>query len=104
MTKVTKMEDITGRPFNFRMPREVIFEAGVSKLAARKAAALGAKRPVFITGRSIAKSKALARLMDDPYFDREPPKSTGREHFNTEWLEARLKNEEPVEEAAPAAQ
>ena len=45
MTKVTKMEDITGRPFNFRMPREVIFEAGVSKLAARKAAALGAKRP-----------------------------------------------------------
>ena len=64
MTKVTKMENIIGRPFNFRMPREVIFEAGISNLAAQKAAALGAKRPVFITGRSIAKSKALARLMD----------------------------------------
>ena len=64
MTKVTKMENIIGRPFNFRMPREVIFEAGISSLAAQKAAALGAKRPVFITGRSIAKSGALARLMD----------------------------------------
>ena len=56
MTKVTKMENIIGRPFNFRMPREVIFEAGISSLAAQKAAALGAKRPVFITGRSMAKS------------------------------------------------
>ena len=64
MTKVTTMENIIGRPFNFRMPREVIFEAGISSLAAQKAAALGAKRPVFITGRSIAKSGALARLMD----------------------------------------
>lgn len=64
MTKVTKMENIIGRPFNFRMPREVIFEAGISSLAAQKAAALGAKRPVFITGRSMAKSGALARLMD----------------------------------------
>ena len=33
-----------GRPFNFRMPREVIFEAGASDLAAQKASALGAKR------------------------------------------------------------
>ena len=47
------------------------------------------------TGR--VNDELLARLMDDPYFDREPPKSTGREHFNTEWLEARLKNEEPVD-------
>ncbi len=39
----------------------------------------------------------LARLLDDPYFARRPPKSTGREHFNLAWLQARLGN------AAPAA-
>lgn len=58
------MDDIMTRPFNFRMPREVIFEAGCSALAASKAAALGAKRPVFVTGRSMAESAELARLLD----------------------------------------
>lgn len=37
----------------------------------------------------------LERLLADPYFRQAPPKSTGREHFNLEWLEARLKNEGP---------
>ncbi|HEU0276332.1 MAG TPA: anhydro-N-acetylmuramic acid kinase [Rhodanobacteraceae bacterium] len=32
----------------------------------------------------------LARLLDDPYFSRPPPKSTGREYFNLEWLATRL--------------
>jgi anhydro-N-acetylmuramic acid kinase len=32
----------------------------------------------------------LARLLDDPYFAAPPPKSTGREHFNLDWLDARL--------------
>ncbi len=32
----------------------------------------------------------LRRLLDDPYFHRPPPKSTGREHFNLAWLEPRL--------------
>ncbi len=32
----------------------------------------------------------LARLLDDPYFAAAPPKSTGREHFNLDWLQARL--------------
>ena len=32
----------------------------------------------------------LAALLDEPYLDREPPKSTGRELFNEEWLDARL--------------
>jgi anhydro-N-acetylmuramic acid kinase len=32
----------------------------------------------------------LQRLLDDPYFAAPPPKSTGREYFNLDWLEARL--------------
>ncbi len=29
----------------------------------------------------------LQKLLDDPYFKRPPPKSTGREYFNFNWLE-----------------
>lgn len=32
----------------------------------------------------------LDRLLDDPYFNRKPPKSTGVEHFNADWLQKRL--------------
>jgi anhydro-N-acetylmuramic acid kinase len=32
----------------------------------------------------------LARLMSDEYFNKPPPKSTGREHFNLAWLERQL--------------
>jgi anhydro-N-acetylmuramic acid kinase len=35
-------------------------------------------------------SELLAALLADPYFLRPPPKSTGREHFNADWLDARL--------------
>ncbi|HET7562052.1 MAG TPA: anhydro-N-acetylmuramic acid kinase [Rhodanobacteraceae bacterium] len=32
----------------------------------------------------------LARMLEDPYFAAAPPKSTGREHFNLDWLDARV--------------
>ena len=32
----------------------------------------------------------LARMLDDPYFAAPPPKSTGREVFNVDWLDARV--------------
>jgi anhydro-N-acetylmuramic acid kinase len=36
----------------------------------------------------------LQQLLDDPYFRQPPPKSTGREYFNLEWLENRLTGRE----------
>lgn len=37
-----------------------------------------------------ANSALLDALLDEPYFERGHPKSTGRELFNSSWLEARL--------------
>jgi anhydro-N-acetylmuramic acid kinase len=36
----------------------------------------------------------LARLLADPYFEQTPPKSTGRERFNPDWLDTRLTGRE----------
>ena len=33
----------------------------------------------------------LERMLDDDYFDRPPPKSTGRERFNADWLAGKLR-------------
>lgn len=38
-----------------------------------------------------ASGELLGKLLADPYFRASPPKSTGREHFNMEWLQAHLK-------------
>ena len=32
----------------------------------------------------------LARMLDDPFVKRQPPKSTGRDHFNADWLDRLL--------------
>jgi anhydro-N-acetylmuramic acid kinase len=44
------------------------------------------------SGRAIP--ELLARLLDEPYFRRQPPKSTGRELFNDAWLAKRLAGDE----------
>ncbi|MCE5201498.1 MAG: iron-containing alcohol dehydrogenase [Synergistaceae bacterium] len=51
-------------PFNFRMPREVIFGTGCSGLAVEKAQSLGVSRPLFITGRNMGRSARLLTLLD----------------------------------------
>lgn len=40
----------------------------------------------------------LARLMADDFFTKVPPKSTGREHFNLDWLEQRLQGNHAPED------
>jgi anhydro-N-acetylmuramic acid kinase len=35
-------------------------------------------------------AQLLARLLAEPYFERAPPKSTGRDLFNLQWLDRRL--------------
>ncbi len=47
----------------------------------------------------------LQRLMGDPYFAAPPPKSTGREYFNLDWLDERLSgNIAPVDVQATLLQ
>ena len=44
----------------------------------------------------------LARLLDEAYFATSAPKSTGREHFNLGWLDARLGTSSLRANASPA--
>jgi anhydro-N-acetylmuramic acid kinase len=42
-------------------------------------------------------ARLLERLLDEPFFERIPPKSTGRELFNEKWLERRLDHGLPAQ-------
>lgn len=42
---------------------------------------------------------ALAGLLNDPYFSLDPPKSTGREHFDREYVAAHLAGLNPLSDA-----
>src|SRR5258707_91352 len=50
----------------------------------------------------------LAAMLADPYFAVPPPKSTGRDHFNPQWLQGRLHqhgaSERPVDVQATLAE
>lgn len=40
----------------------------------------------------------LARLLNDPWFAQPPPKSSGREQFHLDWVQARLRGDESPED------
>ena len=42
----------------------------------------------------MADAALLERLLEDPWFDAPPPKSSGREHFQRAWLAPRLRGDE----------
>lgn len=44
----------------------------------------------------------LQRLLDEPWFALSPPKSTGRDQFHLDWLDARLQVSPPVAQALAA--
>ena len=50
-----------------------------------------------LAGRGEVVEPLLATLLDEPYFGREPPKSTGRELFGRAWLGARLASHLEIE-------
>ena len=43
----------------------------------------------------------LARLLDEPFFGRPPPKSTGRDLFNADWLATQLAPSDQLPERLP---
>lgn len=55
------------------------------------------QQPMDVDGRWAAGGQPdpelLARLLRDPYFRKPPPKSTGPEHFNLDWLDRHIARE-----------
>ncbi len=50
----------------------------------------GCDRDGRLAGRGRVDSDLLGRLLDDPWFRRPPPKSTGPEYFNLHWLRTHM--------------
>lgn len=70
------------------------FDAGPANalLDAHAERALGqpVDRDATLARRGQVVQPLLARMMDDPYLALPPPKSTGREYFNIDWLDGHL--------------
>lgn len=47
----------------------------------------------FLSKQGICDTRLLSRLLNHPYFKAQPPKSTGREEFGTEYIKQILQNE-----------
>ncbi len=43
-------------------------------------------------------TELLTQLQSDPFFSRQPPKSTGREQYNLQWLRQQLRQNYPAED------
>ncbi|MDR2872313.1 MAG: anhydro-N-acetylmuramic acid kinase [Xanthomonadaceae bacterium] len=52
---------------------------------------------VFAAGGHVDQA-LLQRLLADPWFSQPPPKSTGREYFHLDWLQARLRGNESAQD------
>ena len=48
-------------------------------------------------------AELLLRLLDEPWFMLPPPKSTGREQFQLDWVQARLRGDEVTESTMSSA-
>ncbi len=48
--------------------------------------------------------RLLKEFLSDPYFNRDIPKSTGREHFNLQWIKQHVSNETPEDVQATLAE
>lgn len=70
------------------------FDAGPGNALMDAWCALKIGKPYDADGEWAASGKVsatlLARLLADPYLHKSPPKSTGREHYNLDWLQPQL--------------
>ena len=85
-----------GSPFAFDVgPANALIDAAVDHLS-------GNSEPYDENGRRAARGTVrqslLKKLLDDPYFDLDPPKSTGKEHFNLYYLTERLESFDEIED------
>lgn len=66
-------------------PANILLDAWIYKIKNKKYDAEG----MWASGGSIDE-KLLSKMLDEPFFKKDFPKSTGRELFNMEWLENKL--------------
>lgn len=78
------------------------FDTGPANTLLDEWTRLNRAQPCDENGRWAATGKVdkrlLTRLLNDPYFAQQPPKSTGPEHFSLDWLRSKLdRDSEPAD-------